>query len=401
MDVSVKDHSSPDSPQLLADVERAIATGARTLRFSRDLERRYEQDTLQPRRQFLIAVGLSGLLIYNVFLISDWLTVNDMFVYLALGRLCLISPIFIGLLLFTHHARSRWTMEVSASFGTVVAALLPAVMMVYSTSPYRIHYQMGMLLIMVFGTMIQQPPLRYAIASMVGMLVVVLVSTYLAEFGDFLLWQVNTLLFVSTAGLLLMSSYFLERGARMSYLFALRGRLLEVQLMAIARTDPLTQLFNRRYLAEVMASIWDEAAAEPVAFILLDIDHFKSYNDNYGHPQGDVCLKLLSQVIQQTAQAADALAFRFGGEEMLVVMRNADASQARALAEALRAAVTALAVPHPVLGEGRYVTISLGIAAGLAPQTSGEALIASADSALYDAKHAGRDCLRCARLEAE
>lgn len=393
---SAKDH------QTFAQVEDAIASGCPALRFSNDLERRYEAETLEQRRHFITIVGIGGGLVYNLFLISDWLTLNDTFVYVALGRLCLITPMFIVLLLWVQQLKRRWALEVTAAFGTVMASLMPLVVMIYSDSPYRLHYQLGMLLLMVYCTMIQQLPLRYAAVAMGCMLIIQLVTTYIADLAEFLIWQANALLFVSTVALLLMASYFLERGARMSYLFALRGRLLQVQLMEAARTDALTQLFNRRYQDEVLTAVWQHAARQPekIAIILIDIDHFKIYNDSYGHPQGDTCLKLLSGAIQQTAQKAGALTFRFGGEEILVLMMNADATQASVLAEALRAAVAALAVPHPVLGEGARVTISLGLAAAIAPQTSAGALISAADGALYSAKHAGRDRLHCAGLEA-
>lgn len=402
MPVPAPDSSSHDDPHILAEVELTIAAGVRTLRFSRELEQRYQRDTLKQRLKFITTVGIGGALVYNLFLLSDWLTLNDKFAWVAAGRLCLITPMFIALLYFGQRLTQRWAVEVVAATGTVVSSLMPLVVMIYSDSPYRLHYQLGMLLIMVYCTMIQQLPTRFASVAMLCMLVIQLATTYLADFADIRIWQANALLFVSTAALLLMGSYFLERGSRLSYLFALRGRLLQVQLMALARTDALTQLFNRRYQGEVMNSIWAAAANAPasVAVILLDIDHFKAYNDNYGHLQGDACLKQVSRAVQRTAQAHGALAFRFGGEEILVVQVDADAAQARELAEAFRGAVASLGVPHPVLGEGARVTISLGIAAAMAPRVTANALIASADSALYDAKRAGRDCLRCARPEA-
>lgn len=394
----------PDSkdPQTLVDVDQTIASGVRTLRFGKDLERRYETETLSERRQFLTSVGIGGALVYDLFLISDWLSLNDVFNYVAIGRLFLITPMFIILLLLAQRLTARWALETAAAFGTVVASLMPLVVMIYSDSPYRLHYQLGMLLLMVYCTMIQQLPVRYAAVAMSIMLVIQLVTTYIANFADFMTWQANALLFVSTVALLLMASYFLERGSRLSYLFALRGRLLQVQMMEMARTDSLTGLFNRRYQDEVMTSVWAHAAnsSTRVAIILLDIDHFKAFNDNYGHPEGDRCLKRLSAAIQQTAKDAGALTFRFGGEEILVLMMNADVSQARALAERLRAAVTALDVPHPVLGDGARVTVSLGLAAATASQSSAAALISSADAALYAAKHAGRNCLHCAQPEA-
>ncbi|MGI4837927.1 MAG: diguanylate cyclase domain-containing protein [Janthinobacterium lividum] len=402
MPFSVPDHSTADDPRLLAQVEQAIASGVRRLRFDSELEHRYEADTHQQRLQFLTTIGIIGGLVYNVFMLSDWLTLHDMFAYVALGRVCLITPMIIGLLVLLQRLKSRWALETVAATGTVLSSLMPLVVMIYSDSPYRMHFQLGMVLIMVYCTMIQQMPLRYAAWAMLCMVVIQLVTTYLAHFADFIIWQSNALLFVSTAALLVMATYFMERGKRFSYLFSLRGRLLQKQLMSLARTDSLTQLFNRRYQGEVLMDVWEQAQAAPtpVATILLDIDHFKAYNDSYGHLQGDACLKRLSEAVQQTAEDAGALAFRFGGEEILLLLVDADASQARVLAEALQAAVAALQMPHPALGEGARVTISLGIAAATAPQISADALIGSADSALYAAKHAGRDCLRFARPEA-
>jgi diguanylate cyclase (GGDEF)-like protein len=397
----VLDRPGPNDAQVLAEVDRTIASRFRGLRFSAELESRYEAETLEQRRRFLTAVGITGGIIYNVFMVSDWLSLNDMFAYVALGRVFLITPLFIFLTVIVLRARTRAVVEAAAGTGTVLCSLMPLVVMIFSESPFRLHYQLGMLLIMVYCTVIQQLPVRYSAVAMAFMLTFQLVTTYIADFADFQIWQANALLFVSTVALLLMASWFLEHGSRLSYLFALRGRLLQKQLLELARIDSLTQLFNRRFQGEVLGSVWSRAADGPmnVAVILLDIDHFKSYNDNYGHLQGDTCLRLLSGVIQRTANKADALTFRFGGEEILVLMTHAHPAQARALAENLRSAVSALNVPHPALGAGAKVTISLGVAVANAPQISAEALIAMADKALYAAKREGRDCLRCAPAE--
>lgn len=399
--VSPLDRPSPEDSQTLVEVERTIASGVGSLCFSHDLERRYQAETRLERREFLTVMSIGGSLIYNLFLISDWLILRDVFVYVALGRLCLITPMFIILLVMARRFPSRWAMETTAAIATVLCSLMPMVVMIYSESPYQIFYQLGMLLIMVYCTMIQQLPLRHAAVAMSCMLIIQLVTTYIANFADALIWQANALLFISTVMLLLMASYFLERGSRLSYLFALRGRLLQVQLLEFARTDSLTRLFNRRYQDEVLTSVWERAGKRQanVAIILLDIDHFKSYNDNYGHPQGDVCLKLLCKEIQQSANDYGAMAFRFGGEEVLVLMIG-DAVQAIKLAETLKASVAALKLPHPALGEGAHVTISLGVASALAPLTTYDTLISAADNALYAAKRAGRNCACLARNDA-
>ncbi|WP_040260289.1 GGDEF domain-containing protein [Pseudomonas massiliensis] len=371
------------------------------MRFEPALEALYQADSQAQRRQFLTATGIAGALVYDLFLISDWLNLNDTFGLLVAGRLLLVTPVMIALLLIVQRLKSRALMEGLATFGTVFASLIPLLIMIHSESPHRLHYQFGMLLLMVYCAMIQQVPLRWAAAALTCMTVIQLVTTHVAGFMGAITWQSNALFFVSTAILLLMASYFMERGGRFTYLYALRGRLLQAQLTEMARTDPLTQLYNRRYQAEVLARWWNEAdkAPCPVGVILLDIDHFKAYNDSYGHMQGDTCLKALSQAVQRTAQRAGALTFRFGGEEILVLVPEATMARGRDLAENLRQAVLDLKLPHPVMGTNAQVTISLGVATGTAPWVSADTLIARADAALYAAKHQGRNRLCSAEPE--
>lgn len=385
----------------MALVERAIASGVGGLAFDRELERRYETDTQRQRLQFLTSTGICGAIIYNLFLISDWLALKDVFAYVAMGRLLLITPMIVVILLLAKRLTSRRALETVSATATVLSSLMPLVVMIYSDSPYRLHYQLGMLLLMVYCTMIQQLPLRFAAAAMACMLVIQLVTTHIAGFMDPVTWRANAFLYGSTVVLLLMASYFLERGSRLSYLYALRGRLLEVQLTEMARTDPLTQLFNRRHQGEVMAQVWQAASAEPtcVTAILIDIDHFKLYNDSYGHLQGDSCLKQISATIKRLSAQANAMPFRFGGEEMLVLLTGADGQQARQLGQDLCTAVSDLRLEHPALGQGAHVTISVGIAMGIAPYVSAHTLIGAADQALYAAKNAGRNCLRQAPFE--
>lgn len=385
----------------MALVEQAIASGVGGLAFDRELERRYETDTQRQRLQFLTSTGICGAIIYNLFLISDWLALKDVFAYVAMGRLLLITPMIVVILLLAKRLTSRRALETVSATATVLSSLMPLVVMIYSDSPYRLHYQLGMLLLMVYCTMIQQLPLRFAAAAMACMLVIQLVTTDIAGFMDPVTWRANAFLYGSTVVLLLMASYFLERGSRLSYLYALRGRLLEVQLTEMARTDPLTQLFNRRHQGEVMTQVWQAASAEPtcVTAILIDIDHFKLYNDSYGHLQGDSCLKQISATIKRLSAQANAMPFRFGGEEMLVLLTGADGQQARQLGQDLCTAVSDLRLEHPALGQGAHVTISVGIAMGIAPYVSAHTLIGAADQALYAAKNAGRNCLRQAPFE--
>jgi diguanylate cyclase (GGDEF)-like protein len=169
-------------------------------------------------------------------------------------------------------------------------------------------------------------------------------------------------------------------------------RAANEQLETLAVTDPLTGLANRRRLTEVLEEAWRRAVRPrlPLALALVDIDHFKLFNDFYGHPAGDECLRQVSRTLLRAVRDTDTVA-RFGGEEFVAVLPGADLDTAVAVAERMRAAVAALVHPHE-LAESGIVTVSIGVAAVIPDRTGlHETLIKMADEALYSAKRAGRN----------
>jgi diguanylate cyclase (GGDEF)-like protein len=126
--------------------------------------------------------------------------------------------------------------------------------------------------------------------------------------------------------------------------------------------------------------------ATPFAFALCDVDRFKDYNDRLGHLAGDEALRAVAGAIRAELRAGDG-AYRYGGEEILVVLRGLDGGAAHAAAERLRHAVRARSIPHPD-GIGGVITVPIGVATGRADVA---AVLAQADAALYAAKEAGRD----------
>jgi diguanylate cyclase (GGDEF)-like protein len=162
------------------------------------------------------------------------------------------------------------------------------------------------------------------------------------------------------------------------------------QLVAI---DPLTGVANRRAFDNTIEREWARAmrAQRPLAVAMLDIDHFKLYNDSYGHREGDVCLQKIAQVCSASIVRASDLFARYGGEEFAVVLGDADPIAGIVVAERVRAAVEALAIPHSEK-EGGIVTVSIGVASMFPERSlkSGE-LVERADKALYQAKDGGRN----------
>ena len=124
---------------------------------------------------------------------------------------------------------------------------------------------------------------------------------------------------------------------------------------------------------------------------MVDIDHFKPYNDRYGHATGDVCLKRVAGIIADELRNERDLAIRLGGEEFLLLFRSTDMSEAGRIAERVRRQIENVAIPHEELGPGAVVTASLGVAACPVSCHSFSELLAAADSALYAAKRNGRN----------
>jgi len=171
------------------------------------------------------------------------------------------------------------------------------------------------------------------------------------------------------------------------------GRLLATP----GQQDGLTGLGNRRSFEETLEREVRRAArsGQPLSLVMIDIDHFKDYNDCYGHPAGDECLRLVARTIQGCLRRADDFAARYGGEEIAVLLPGSDAASARALAETMRLAVRSLAVRQaPEVDD--VVTFSAGVATCVPKRTAGQAqaLVGVADTALYAAKAAGRNTVK-------
>ena len=165
----------------------------------------------------------------------------------------------------------------------------------------------------------------------------------------------------------------------------------ERELAALASTDPLTGLANRRMLDKTLDLEWRRAqrSGSPLSLIMIDIDHFKAFNDNHGHQAGDEALRQVAQTIKANVRRPADLAARYGGEEFAVVLTETDAAGTRLLAEKIRSAVEQMEPANPGTPK---LTVSLGACTRYAkPGDDSEQLLRTADKALYQAKKRGRN----------
>ena len=165
-------------------------------------------------------------------------------------------------------------------------------------------------------------------------------------------------------------------------------------IASYAFRDGLTGLYNRRSLDQKLEREWHrcQRSGLPLSVALLDVDHFKLFNDSYGHGAGDECLKAVGRALNGCIKRAGDMAARYGGEEFAVILPEADISAAGTVAEEVRAAVQALGIPHGRSTAGNAVTVSVGIAS-LVPSEDAlpSDLWAMADRLLYAAKEGGRN----------
>jgi diguanylate cyclase (GGDEF)-like protein len=167
------------------------------------------------------------------------------------------------------------------------------------------------------------------------------------------------------------------------------------RLTVMASIDMLSGLANRRGFQSRLDFEWMKAQQydSELSLLMIDVDHFKLYNDTYGHPEGDACLTRLGETLAGIAAGTMGFAGRYGGEEFCLLLPNTDALKALAIGETVRAAVQALAMPHATSSH-QTVTVSIGVAATLPNDTQRPGdLIEAADAALYAAKHRGRNAV--------
>lgn len=178
----------------------------------------------------------------------------------------------------------------------------------------------------------------------------------------------------------------------------LRDLTAQVELEHEATHDGLTNLLNRRAFDRYLAREWTRGARDgrPMSMIMVDIDHFKRYNDAYGHIMGDGCLRRIASALQAAIRPQDVVV-RYGGEEFAVILTATPIEMAGRVTERIKTCIAGLGIPHDASEHG-VVSVSMGVAATI-PQNGVDVmtLLAAADAALYQAKHTGRNCYVLAR----
>lgn len=373
-------------------VEHQLERSGPRLAFEPALEARFEAETGLARCRMLAWQGILGTLCLIAYLAADWLVTPDVFGFAVGLRLGLLLPLVGLALLLLGRNPPAPLREGLVTLIPVLAALTTLVIVEASESPLREIQHNSIILVVLFIAMVMRVRFVYAVAGCLFTFGLMLSEMFLTRDHEFAQFIAEVVIFFAAVVMALTASWHLERESRRSYLLALREHLANLTLSELSLSDPLTGVGNRRALEREIAAIVEAAQpGEDIAIALIDIDYFKPYNDALGHLAGDQCLKHVASLLQSGLRNAGDKAFRFGGEEFLVLMRRTELSQAVGAAERLRRLVEAAAIVHPARPAPQLVTASFGVASARVAGLEFQQLIGEADAALYDAKDHGRN----------
>jgi diguanylate cyclase (GGDEF)-like protein len=394
---------------------KALApTALLSLRFGDDAqEQRFLRWEQAARLQHYVLTGWLALATYNMFMTVDWMVGRDVFEIGVKARLGLCTTLSLAILLCARVRRAwmlswhpmvlEWVIALPgfmAALSVAIVATSPAL----HGSPWSVFYHAGFVPIILYGTVVQR--LRFQVACpLTGAIWVVhaiaLVITPPVP-GSPVIPIVLFMLAISLYTLML--NLRLEQQERLRFqqqqrAQAVRAELDEShrQLEMAALSDPLTNVANRRGLERYIDEHWPATrpGALPFALLLIDVDHFKAFNDGHGHPAGDVCLRHVARALQQSLHGTgkQGLLARWGGEEFVVALPATDDGAAMHIAHGLLHGVASAAIRHGHSPISAVVTVSIGVASSqtLPTDLAWSGLLARADLALYQAKQQGRN----------
>ncbi|WP_417705982.1 diguanylate cyclase domain-containing protein [Pseudomonas sp.] len=391
-------HSVPQALRALPENRYAeqLRRGFRFLRFSQPLEQEYHQYISKVQARYQKIAVLLGLGVWMIFTLVDLLRLDlwqrfpdypaELWALLLVRWSIILTLLLLTLLLFNGSRRHYGPLVITV---TLLSLVLGTTLTIIFYQRLNVPISNSVLLLMAITLFF---PLGLSFRS--NLLLATASLPLVVAPGLWLLGQTQQvdylrLCFIFSLALLIcaMGAYVRDHTQREQFLLL---QLLDWQ----ANHDPLTALNNRRSFTQHLDLALRQGKRESakVALLMLDIDHFKRFNDHYGHQAGDDALRQVGRVLQGFARRPMDMAVRLGGEEFALLLYGCDAGQLQTLGEALRSGLAALNIAHAASPTANHLTVSMG--ARLAKDgESSEELYRRVDSLLYQAKQAGRNHL--------
>lgn len=400
-----------DLHQVEEEADRLIAGRNLRLLFPPAVERVFNQERTERRRGQLTKMGLLTLAAYDMFLVGDYLLMPQHMLRAAAFRLGVVTPVVLLSLLLLRGRKARASAMELVSALLCVLACAASLYLHHGLGPAAVPgAEPGVLLLLLAMNTLLRPDFLVSIAGTVccaGMYLAWLLPNAALSIhqrmsvGGQIFWF---------AGISLLANYALSREARFSWLLQMRGRI-QRQMLAEANEelltqslhDPLTGIPNRAAYERRLPELWRDAVTghEPIAVVMVDVDHFKQINDSFGHLYGDRVLQRIANLLEQGMRAELDFVARYGGEEFVVLLPGSTLESGVQVADRIRTLVEVAGSPAvsrgdaPLPSDVKWSTVSCGVASMIPTENDdARALIDAADAALYRAKHSGRNCVR-------
>ncbi len=391
---------------MLELVDQALLDKGWGLRFPPALESRFVEDKYIDRLRYTLKTALFALVVYDLFLIADWLLLPDVFELGAWVRLAVFTPLALVMIAISHRygaAVLRWAglfwLDWVNMFTSWLAALTVAAILMQSHSPNANLYHAGFVVVLMYGNLLQR--LRFNVAVAFSVAVVALPVLMVLNRDDYppSLKIPMLILLVFSAASTLAFNYVLERQSRRRYLLLFQeSHLLDklqsahAELILLSQTDELTGLANRRAMDEYLRQVWASTQAEPqaVSLLLIEVDQLRGGSASSADRRTiEQCVREVAQVLGASVRPKD-LMVRFDAQTFAAILPDAENIEAMVAADRLLELVRS--VPSPA-SDGEQITLSIGVATAVPADaaSSPEALVERAQRALARATVAGRD----------
>ncbi len=370
------------------------------LQFPEELEAMYEVETCKSRVRELRITVSAAIAFMCLTTVTDATLVPDLGWQGLYLRLLASVVLICAVVSFDRLSGSYRELVLTAALylAILVMASIPLISHA-ALAPYGLFVWM---LAVIYCNTTMRMRFRYALPfSVVCLVTTVLLVPVSGRIGKDLS---DSLAFLAVAGtsFSLVANYRMERTVRMGYLLSSKEalRLFALnrdrdQLATISSTDALTGVANRGHFDRRLETLFGGSidTGTKIGLVLLDVDYFKRYNDHYGHPAGDACLKSVASVLTRVMRGKKDFGFRYGGEEFGALLLDVSRGTTESIAERIRVSIEREAIEHADREDGlKIVTVSVGVASAVVGDgTTADDLIKRADASLYAAKKAGRN----------
>lgn len=386
------------------EFDKCLKKGFPLLFFPARIEEQFLCDTQESRKKSFLVTGIIAVFLYNLFLLTDFQMVPDIWKAAWTIRLGIITPTII-LLLWA--IKNSWlNSRVEYFVDIIVMITTVSIIFIYDLSdhPNASYYHSGIILSVMFGNIVLRLRFWHAfIISWSTFILYIIVVNRIPNFDPANI--MNSIIVCFTAiSISQVANYQMEMDERYNYL---RSKIKEItnlklsisrdELERISTMDELTGVANRRLFDSSFDKEWRVALRyqAPISLIFMDIDEFKAYNDFYGHQTGDECLKKVARLLKANVHRPHDICARYGGEEFTILLTDTCLESAVGMAEKMRKSIETAKIPHLNSKISDNITASFGVACLIpSPDLSPSDLLERADKALYLAKESGKNMVK-------